>query len=376
MLIINTIIEQISDLTHIQRRFLIELFSVLLTFDGRATWANLSRYSCFSERTMRRHALQGLDFASFNSQINLNRDVKIIAIDATTIKKSGKSTYGLSKFWSSCDGKAVHGIEYSCVALIDPNSQGAFHLSASQTPPEGNRIDFYITQIQSLKPNFPDSAKHIVADGYYAKIKFHKAVQELGLNLITKLRKDARFFLPPPPKTGKKGRPKIKGDRVLADNLANMITLSEGIVLKYQDLYVETFRQQCMVVSVFHNNKLVMYLVSTDNEMPAEEVFRFYHARFQHEILFRDAKQHTGLGECQSRDQKSLDFHANAALTAVSFARLAADSKQPFSIYSQKRENLNQLIAKNIFQHFKINPEILINDDFRKNILKIGCIYS
>ena len=105
MLIINTIIEQISDLTHIQRRFLAELFSVLLTFDGRATWVNLSRYSCFSERTMRRHASQGLDFASFNSQINLNRDVKIIAIDATTIKKSGKSTYGLSKFWSSCDGK-------------------------------------------------------------------------------------------------------------------------------------------------------------------------------------------------------------------------------------------------------------------------------
>ena len=86
----------------------------------------------------------------------------------------------------------------------------------------------------------------------------------------------------------------------MADNLADIITLPEGIVLKYQDLFIETFSQQCLVVSVFHNNKLVMNLVSTDNEMPAEEDFHFYHARFQHEILFRDAKQHTGLGDCQS----------------------------------------------------------------------------
>ena len=178
MLTINAIIEKISDLTHIQRRFLIELFSILLTFDGSATWANLSRYSCFSERTMRRHALHGLDFASFKMKCLL--------------KKS-----------------------------------------------------FVFTR--------------------------------LGFNMW---------------------------------------------------LYLEL-----------------------QNSTPVWEIIN-------------------------TRDQKSLNFHANAALTAVNFARLAADSKQPFSIYSQKRENLNQLIAKNIFQHFKINPEILINDEFRKNILKIGCIYS
>jgi len=97
---------------------------------------------------MRRHSVQNLDFAKVNQTLLKNLEVKIIAIDTTTIKKAGKHTYGIGKFWSSCDGKAVNGIEFSCLALIDPDHRGAFHLSAAQTPQEGNRVDFYIRQIQ------------------------------------------------------------------------------------------------------------------------------------------------------------------------------------------------------------------------------------
>ena len=325
---------------------------------------------------MRRHAAQKTDFASINAHLTKDRAVKIIAIDATTIKKTGKHTYGLGKFWSSCDGKAVQGIEFSCVALIDPDRQGAWHLSAAQTPPKGNRVDFYIRQIQQLKPHFPPSAKHIVADGFYAKIKFCQAVHDLGLDLLTKLRKDARLFLPPPPKTGKKGRPKTKGDRILPNQLENSIHLSHDVTLKYQVVYVETFKRLCLVVAVFEGEYLRMNLVNTDTSMKPEEVLRFYQARFQQELLFRDAKQHTGLGECLSRDEERLNFHANAALTAVNLARMETDTNQPFSLYSQKRENLNRFVAQRIFRHFKINPNLLENPDFIRKILKIGCIQT
>jgi hypothetical protein len=67
--------------------------------------------------------------------------------------------------------------------------------------------------------------------GYYAKIKFCEAVLNLGLHFITKLRKDAHYTQPAPPKTGKKRR--IKGDRILPQDLENTITLSDDIVLKY-----------------------------------------------------------------------------------------------------------------------------------------------
>ncbi|MEN9502304.1 MAG: hypothetical protein RI964_1589, partial [Pseudomonadota bacterium] len=35
------------------------------------------------------------------------------------------------------------------------------------------------------------------------------------------------------------------------------------------------------------------------------------------ELLFRDAKQHTGLCDCQATRKEKLDFHFNASLTAL-----------------------------------------------------------
>jgi hypothetical protein len=207
---------------------------------------------------MRRYARKKVDFARINAELLKDLNPRIIAIDGTTIQKSGEHTFGLGKFWSSCDGKAVRGIEYSCVALINPDLPGAYHLSTSQNPPDGNRVDFDIRQIQTLKQYFPDSAKHIVADGYYAKIKFCKAFIDLGLYLITKLRKDVHFDQPSPPKTGKKGRPRSKGDRVLPQDLENTIALSNGLTLKYQVIYAESFVRSCLVVAVFHGENLRM----------------------------------------------------------------------------------------------------------------------
>ena len=39
---------------------------------------------------------------------------------------------------------------------------------------------------------------------------------------------------------------------------------------------------------------------STDLELTAELVLKYYQTRFQIEFTFRDAKQHTGLNHCQA----------------------------------------------------------------------------
>ncbi len=51
------------------------------------------------------------------------------------------------------------------------------------------------------------------------------------------------------------------------------------------------------------------------------QIVRYYRSRFQIEFLYRDAKQHTGLNDCQARSKNKLDFHFNAALTAVNLAK-------------------------------------------------------
>jgi hypothetical protein len=92
--------------------------------------------------------------------------------------------------------------------------------------------------------------------------------------------------------------------------------------------------------------------------MMPETVLRYNQVRFQQKHLFRDPKQHTGFGDCQSRDVQSLNFHANATLTAVNISRVNAPTHPPFSMAFFIR---NRFMAQNIFRYFKIEPNLIEN---------------
>tara|TARA_B100001167_G_C16757193_1_gene299329 strand:- start:182 stop:523 length:342 start_codon:yes stop_codon:yes gene_type:complete len=82
------------------------------------------------------------------------------------------------------------------------------------------------------------------------------------------------------------------------------------------------------------------------------QVLELYELRFQIEFLFRDAKQHTGLGQAQT-----LDSHGHASLCAVNLLRLEARSivlerglaprNMVTSVRSLKVRKYNQLVIKN-----------------------------
>ena len=77
-----------------------------------------------------------------------------------------------------------------------------------------------------------------------------------------------------------------------------------------------------LVVDTQHHRRAVLF--STDVDLDALTIYRYYKARFQIEFLFRDAKQFTGLTDCQARSQAKLNFHFNASLSAVTLAKLEA----------------------------------------------------
>jgi len=63
------------------------------------------------------------------------------------------------------------------------------------------------------------------------------------------------------------------------------------------------------------------FFFSTDTEMQAELILKYYQSRFQMEFLYRDAKQHTGLTDCQARSENKLNFQFNLALSAIHVAK-------------------------------------------------------
>ena len=120
-------------------------------------------------------------------------------------------------------------------------------------------------------------------------------------------------------------------------------------------------------------------LFSTDVALSAQTLYRYYKARFQIEFLFRDAKQFTGLGDCQARSASKLRFHFNASLSAVSFAKLEGrqgSDKQgvPFSMASVKRRCFNQHLVDRILDQLATEDRLDKSGPLYEELCNYGTI--
>jgi hypothetical protein len=85
------------------------------------------------------------------------------------------------------------------------------------------------------------------------------------------------------------------------------------------------------------------------------------HCGWETEFIFRDAKQFTGLTDCQVRDADRLNFHFNASLTALNIAKSeqlqAHRGSEPMvnSIASVKAEYFNEHYLQIIFSMLALN---------------------
>jgi hypothetical protein len=61
---------------------------------------------------------------------------------------------------------------------------------------------------------------------------------------------------------------------------------------------------------------------STNLEQHWRVILDLYKSRFQIEFLYRDAKQFTGLNDCEARSENKLKFHFNASLTTINLRKL------------------------------------------------------
>jgi hypothetical protein len=353
-----------NQLSNSQQKFLITLFSTILVLCGKVNFTNLSRYSQISERTYRRHFRRSFNFIQGNA--NLIKQAipatarQIIATDCSFAPKSGKGTYGIEYFYNGCAGRTEKGLEISVLAIVDVDTKQGYALSVQQTPPakpmpETTRIDDYLEHLQATYPYLPKSAHYVVSDGFYSKIKWVNGVCALKLDVICKLRYDAdlRYVYTGVQKPRGRHR-KYDGKVDLTDVsrmtlarqlepnlfLYDVVVWSLSLKRKVRLAYLLDYRDPKRIGRVL--------LFSTDINFGASDILDFYKARFQIEFIFRDAKQFTGLTDCQARDFTKLDFHFNASLMALNLAKFDAIrlhlSPKPFvfSMASYKRLAFNR----------------------------------
>ena len=351
MKILEQALNKINSINKKQLIFVTTLVQGLIGAVGKKTFRNLSRYTGLEEHTFSRQMAKVFDFIGLNTEmikaLKNDDNVLIAAQDASFVSKSGKLTHGLGYFWSGCSGKAEKGLELDVIAVVKVNGKKeGYTLSAQQTPAsqdskadrkktkkkknEPTRIDFYLSHVAKVILQLLGlGIKYMVVDAFFAKTKYVNGVVELGLHVISKLRRDAllrRIYTGPQKARGRKKK--------FDDGKVNFEDFKDSIITKIDDEQIEL--RSCVAHSVSLNRSIKVVLVrklidkdkygeaflfSTDTEMDVIKIYQFYVARFQIEFIFRDAKGFTGLTDCQSRNAQRLHYHFNASLTALNVAK-------------------------------------------------------
>ncbi len=399
MTVVAQILDRMSGVAKPQRKFLVTLFATMLVTRGRLNFLNLSRHSAVHEKTYRRHFRREFDFVSFNqlaiAQAVPEANTKVFAQDTSFSRKSGQHTYGLDHFWNGTAAKAERGLEVSLISLVDVEQNQSFALSAEQTPPppakqttkRETRIDFYLAHLHRTAPCFPATVKYGVMDGFYAKQKFVAGVLKLGYHVVSKLRADAHllYFYT--------GAQKPRGRRRKFDGKIEFNDLSRFDNLPTDDAHITLYTLVVWSVSLQRSVRVVVVvnrtekakpryvvLFSTDTELDATTIFRFYKSRFQIEFIFRDAKQFAGFSDCQARDKEALQFHFNASVSVVNVARIMAQAEQRavekcvFSMASIKQRFFNEHLLNLIISKLALDQTAVKNHPQFEYLRNYGAI--
>ena len=345
--------------------FFVTLFSTILVVCGKVNFTNLSRYSELNEKTYRRHFTAEFEFTPFNVElVKLASDREqalLLVMDSSFIAKSGKATTGIDWYWNGCNSRVEKGLEISLVAVVDVDTATAYALSAQQTlaqaemPSDITRMGQYLYHLEAVRPHLPMQVRYLAVDGAYAKETFVSGAVRCKLDVISKLRGDVNLrYL-------HTGEQKQRGRKRKYDGKVDFTDLSRFTCIKAMQPSVDLYTQRVWHVSLKREIRVV-YLIdrrvpnrvrtcllfSTDVEQDPQQIVQFYKLRFQIEFIFRDAKQFTGLEDCQARDLTKLEFHFNACLTALNLAKVETPSPHPaqdpipFSMATVKRRALNQ----------------------------------
>jgi hypothetical protein len=183
--------------------------------------------------------------------------------------------------------------------------------------------DAAIATILEVTRGLGEASVRVVVDAFYSKAPFLNGLRARGIDVISRLRKDAVGWDDPAPQPpGKRGpKPRYGRKWTLATLLALEPptracltlygTLTE-VVFVVRDVWLRDVAQQVRVV-VLEGAKEPILLVSTDLALSALQIIEIYGARFSIELTIRDLKQHFGLG----------DYQCTTTLAILRFVHLA-----------------------------------------------------
>ena len=253
-----------------------------------------------------------------------------VAVDDTLFKRRGKKVWAASWFHDgSAPGPAKTGYGNNWVILgivvrlrfmSRPVAVPVMAKLVIKGANSRSRLWLARRMAGRLAAALPGRQVRVVADSAYAggELKDLPA----GISWTTRLRKDAALHGLPPARTGRPGRPRVKGDRLPSlAKLAAAAEFSQVTVVRYgRTETVAAAVLACLWYSVFGSRPVTVVivrdkpgsgfgiaLVTTDREATAEQVIERYAARWSIEVAIEDAKQIFGTGQARNRTAAAVE---------------------------------------------------------------------
>lgn len=398
---VTTILRGMVELSKPRKKFFEHVLVLFLSISQRINFLQLARHSNqYVESSFRLHFEQYFDFATFNRDFIMQHGSGhyVFGFDPSYIKKSGRCTPGIGKYWSGAAKNTLWGLEAGLLSVIDIDFHTAYHLDVVQTPSAAEReakgillTDHYAQAILWSKPLLQGMSPYIALDAWFAKAPFiDRLLQESGLHIISRLRSDADllYLYQGPPSKGRGAPRKYDGKMdVKNPDLSRFELAYEDEQLRVYSaiVYCKFLKRNIRLaytqfLDAAGKVKSYKLLFSTDVKLSGTMVVKYYQARFQQEFLIRDAKQFTGLNDCQARSTNKLDFHWNCSLTAVNVAKvehwlnLPQEERKAFSMATVKTLHHNQLLIDRFFDILPQGTELTKNDPKVRELYHFGAL--
>ena len=378
MTYVSKILSQMTGIFKPQQKAIFALLGAQMCFSGRATMRNLSRYGAGSAKRLRRGATKGFDFYRLNEHLlsdtqalsfdqdDPQRPQQAILIDSTFTNKSGKHTEGLGFFHNGCsasNNKMERGLEFTLFAGLNLDEQRAYAIAVTQTKNDKSALKVAIDELTTNSEYYLEISKYVVADGYYAKNSFISEVTQHGFEVVTLLRRDAALrHLYTGPYSGR-GRPKRYADRVNYKELNDWERdeeLIDDLTIYSKIVNYKAWNRDLRVLVIVNRSGAHRILCSTDLTLSTAEILKLYQQRFKIEFLFRDGKQHTGLGHAQTLDSEGQEYFANASFTTLNMLRLEARG-QAISRGESPRGQVSSIRSLKVRKHNELILDLFIS---------------
>jgi hypothetical protein len=253
-----------------------------------------------------------------------------VAVDDTLFRRRGKKVWAASWFHDgSAPGPAKTGYGNNWVVLgivvrlrfmSRPVAVPVMAKLVIKGSNSRSRLWLARRMAERLAAALPGREVRVVADSAYAggELKHLPA----RVSWTTRLRKDAALHGLPPARTGRPGRPRVKGDRLPSlAKLAAAAEFSQVTVTRYgRTEAIEAAVVTCLWYSVFGSRPVTVVivrdrpgsgfgiaLVTTDRTATVERVIERYASRWSIEVAIEDSKQIFGTGQARNRTASAVE---------------------------------------------------------------------